>query len=119
MNLGILIDFLLGHRGSVKSVIQGFLPGIVLKLFLIVLPMILMAMSKIEGFIALSALEARSAGKFHLFLLVNVFLGSIIAGTALEQLKEFLNQSPSEYVVITLFVPRLQVQTRAVNMLRT
>ncbi|XP_024964106.1 CSC1-like protein At4g02900 [Cynara cardunculus var. scolymus] len=84
------------NKRSIKSVIQGFLPGIVLKLFLIILPMILMAMSKIEGFTALSALEARSAGKFHLFLLVNVFFGSIIAGTALEQLKEFLNQSPSE-----------------------
>lgn len=83
-------------KRSVKSFIQGFLPGIVLKIFLIVLPMILMEMSKIEGFIAVSDLEARSAGKFHLFLLVNVFLGSIITGTALQQLKKFLNQSPSE-----------------------
>ncbi|KAI3514637.1 hypothetical protein L1887_13219 [Cichorium endivia] len=84
------------RKDSVKSVIQGFLPGIVLKIFLIVLPMILMEMSKIEGLTAVSALEARSAGKFHLFLLVNVFLGSIITGTALEQLKEFLNESPSQ-----------------------
>lgn len=83
-------------KGSVKSFIQGFLPGIVLKIFLLILPMILMEMSKIEGFIAVSALEARSAGKYHLFLLVNVFLGSIITGTALQQLQEFLNQSPSE-----------------------
>ncbi|CAH1431757.1 unnamed protein product [Lactuca virosa] len=84
------------QKDSVKSVIQGFLPGIVLKIFLIVLPMILMEMSKIEGLTAVSALEARSAGKFHLFLLVNVFLGSIITGTALQQLKEFLDQSPSQ-----------------------
>ncbi|CAI9297220.1 unnamed protein product [Lactuca saligna] len=84
------------QKDSVKSVIQGFLPGIVLKIFLIVLPMILMEMSKIEGLTAISALEARSAGKFHLFLLVNVFLGSIITGTALQQLKEFLDQSPSQ-----------------------
>ncbi|KAI3783107.1 hypothetical protein L2E82_13169 [Cichorium intybus] len=78
------------QKDSVKSVIQGFLPGIVLKIFLILLPMILMEMSKIEG------LTAVSAGKFHLFLLVNVFLGSIITGTALQQLKEFLNESPSQ-----------------------
>ncbi|XP_020087234.1 CSC1-like protein At4g02900 isoform X4 [Ananas comosus] len=43
----------------VKSLIQGFLPGIALKVFLILLPTILMTMSKIEGFTALSALERR------------------------------------------------------------
>ncbi|KAK9055792.1 hypothetical protein SSX86_026877 [Deinandra increscens subsp. villosa] len=83
-------------RGSLKALIQGFLPGIVLKIFLLVLPMILMEISKIEGHVAVSDLEARSAGKFHLFLLVNVFLGSIVAGTALQQLKEFLNKSASD-----------------------
>nr|XP_043636908.1 CSC1-like protein At4g02900 [Erigeron canadensis] len=84
------------EMGSVKSIIQGYLPGIILKIFLILLPTIIMTMSKIEGFTALSTLETRSAGKYHLFLLVNVFLGSIITGTALQQLKEFLNQSPTE-----------------------
>ncbi|XP_057966644.1 CSC1-like protein At4g02900 isoform X2 [Malania oleifera] len=80
----------------VKSFIQGFLPGIALKIFLIVLPTILMAMSKIEGFASLSSLERRSAGKYHLFILVNVFLGSIITGTAFQQLHNFVNQSPTE-----------------------
>ncbi|OMO77795.1 hypothetical protein CCACVL1_14833 [Corchorus capsularis] len=81
---------------TIKSVIQGFLPGIALKIFLILLPTILMAMSKIEGFTSLSSLDRRSAGKYHLFILVNVFLGSIITGTALQQLKTFLDQSPTE-----------------------
>ncbi|KAJ9543360.1 hypothetical protein OSB04_023067 [Centaurea solstitialis] len=84
------------EMGSVKSLVQGFFPGIVLKIFLILLPTIIMTMSKIEGHTALSTLETRSAGKYHLFLLVNVFLGSIITGTAFQQLKEFMNQSPSE-----------------------
>ncbi|XP_022759718.1 CSC1-like protein At4g02900 isoform X1 [Durio zibethinus] len=81
---------------SFKSVIQGFLPGIALKIFLILLPTILMTMSKIEGFSSLSSLDRRSAGKYHLFILVNVFLGSIITGTALQQLKTFLDQPPTE-----------------------
>ncbi|KAF7154338.1 hypothetical protein RHSIM_Rhsim01G0276000 [Rhododendron simsii] len=84
------------ERKVVKSFIQGFLPGIALKIFLIVLPMILMTMSKIEGFTSLSTLERRAAGKYHLFLLVLAFLGNIIAGTAFQQLHTFLNQSPSE-----------------------
>ncbi|KAL8548409.1 hypothetical protein ACS0TY_007647 [Phlomoides rotata] len=81
---------------KVKSIVQGFLPGIALKIFLIFLPSILMTMSKIEGLTSLSSLDKRSAGKYHLFVLVNVFFGSIITGAAFEQLQSFLNQSPSE-----------------------
>ncbi|XP_052203304.1 calcium permeable stress-gated cation channel 1 isoform X4 [Diospyros lotus] len=45
----------------IKSFIQGFLPGIALKIFLIILPTILMFMSKFEGLISVSSLERRSA----------------------------------------------------------
>ncbi|PKA61488.1 DNA-directed RNA polymerase III subunit RPC2 [Apostasia shenzhenica] len=81
----------------VKSFIQGFLPGIALKIFLIFLPTILMFMSKFEGLVSLSSLERRSASKYYLFLLVNVFLGSIIAGTAFQQLDTFIHQSVNEF----------------------
>lgn len=57
-------------------------------------------MSKIEGFTSLSSLEKRSAGKYYLFILVNVFLGSIVTGTALQQLNTFLNEPPTEYVAL-------------------
>ncbi|XP_065877461.1 calcium permeable stress-gated cation channel 1-like [Euphorbia lathyris] len=80
----------------IKSVIQGFLPGIVLKLFLIFLPSILMVMSKFEGFLSLSSLERRAATRFYIFNVVNVFLGSIITGTAFEQLNTFIKQSTKE-----------------------
>ncbi|KAL0418767.1 UNVERIFIED_CONTAM: CSC1-like protein [Sesamum radiatum] len=79
-----------------KPVIQGFLPGIVLKIFMAVLPLILMAMSKIEGYTSLSTLDRRTAGKYHFFILVNVFFGSIITGAAFQQLHKFINQSASE-----------------------
>ncbi|GLT33558.1 hypothetical protein SLA2020_081320 [Shorea laevis] len=85
------------ERDFIKSFIQGFLPGIVLKLFLIFLSTILMTMSKFEGFISVSSLERRAATRYYLFNLVNVFLGTIVAGTALDELKTFLKQSPNEY----------------------
>ncbi|CAL9221775.1 unnamed protein product [Arabidopsis halleri] len=81
---------------TVKSFIQGFLPGIALKIFLIVLPSILMLMSKFEGFISKSSLERRCASRYYMFQFINVFLCSIIAGTALQQLNSFLNQSATE-----------------------
>ncbi|XP_016493896.2 hyperosmolality-gated Ca2+ permeable channel 1.5 [Nicotiana tabacum] len=81
---------------AVKSFIQGFLPGIALKIFLIFLPSILMLMSKFEGFSSISALERRSATRYYIFQFVNVFLGSIITGTAFQQLNNFMHQSANE-----------------------
>ncbi|XVF52263.1 hypothetical protein PTKIN_Ptkin05aG0005100 [Pterospermum kingtungense] len=80
----------------IKSFLQGFLPGLALKIFLYILPTILMIMSKIEGHIALSTLERRASAKYYYFMLVNVFLGSIITGTAFEQLDSLLHQSPTQ-----------------------
>ncbi|CAI9292517.1 unnamed protein product [Lactuca saligna] len=77
----------------IKSFIQGFLPGIMLKIFLMLLPRLLMLMSKFEGYFSISRLERRSASRYYLFKIVNVFLGSIIAGAAFEQLNTFLHQS--------------------------
>ncbi|KZV25536.1 hypothetical protein F511_27521 [Dorcoceras hygrometricum] len=79
-----------------KSFMQGFVPGLVLKVFLYFLPAILMVMSKIEGHVALSVLERRTAAKYYYFMLVNVFLGSIVAGTAFQQLDAFLHQSATQ-----------------------
>ncbi|KAL8167692.1 hypothetical protein V2J09_009191 [Rumex salicifolius] len=90
-----------------QSLIQGFLPGLVLKIFLILLPMILMAMSRIEGYTSFSYLERKSATKYHVFILVNVFLGSLVTGTAFEQLHRFLNQSATEYA--TFFITYVMV----------
>ncbi|CAH2071562.1 unnamed protein product [Thlaspi arvense] len=80
----------------IKSVIQGLLAGIALKLFLIFLPSILMTMSKFEGFTSLSFLERRSASRYYIFNLVNVFLANVLVGAAFEQLSSFLNQSANQ-----------------------
>ncbi|KAG8068902.1 hypothetical protein GUJ93_ZPchr0005g15291 [Zizania palustris] len=84
------------ERNSLKAVVQGFLPGIALKIFLIVLPAILMTMSTIEGHTSLSGLNRTTASKYYLFLFVNVFLGSVITGTAFQQLNNFIHQSANK-----------------------
>lgn len=83
-------------RKLIKSFIQGYIPGLVLKIFLYFLPDILMILSKVEGYLSLSSLERKTASKYYYFMLVNVFLGSIIAGTAFEQLYSFLHQSATQ-----------------------
>lgn len=59
-----------------------------------------MTMSKIEGYPSISALDRKSAAKYHMFILVNIFLGSIITGSALQQLKTFIDLPPTEYVLL-------------------
>ncbi|TYH06754.1 hypothetical protein ES288_A08G178600v1 [Gossypium darwinii] len=61
-----------------QRIYTSFLPGLALKILLYILPTILMIMSKIEGHIALSTLERRASAKYYYFMLVNVFLGSIV-----------------------------------------
>jgi hypothetical protein len=61
-----------------------------------------MIMSKFEGFVSLSSLERRSATRYYIFLIINVFLGSILTGAAFDQLNAFINQSANEYVTLTL-----------------
>ena len=90
------LKYFMACRKAVKSFIQGFLPGIALKIFLILLPSILMLMSKFEGFSSVSKLERRSASRYYVFQFVNVFLGSIISGTAFQQLNKFIHQSANE-----------------------
>ncbi|KAH0457220.1 hypothetical protein IEQ34_015127 [Dendrobium chrysotoxum] len=53
----------------IKSFLQGFLPGLALKIFLYILPTVLMIMSKVEGYLSLSALERRAAAKYYYFML--------------------------------------------------
>ncbi|KAI3876238.1 hypothetical protein MKW92_049521 [Papaver armeniacum] len=48
------------------------------------------------GHLAISVLERKAAAKYYYFMLVNVFLGSIVTGTAFEQLDAFLHQSPTQ-----------------------
>lgn len=80
----------------IKSFLQGFLPGLALKIFLYILPTVLMIMSKFEGYLSFSILERKAAAKYYYFMLVNVFLGSIVTGTAFEQLHAFLHQPPTQ-----------------------
>ncbi|KAL1198988.1 Protein OSCA1 [Cardamine amara subsp. amara] len=52
--------------------------------------------SVIQGFTSISFLERRSASRYYIFNVVNVFFANVIAGAAFEQLNSFLNQSPNQ-----------------------
>ncbi|XP_042063727.1 calcium permeable stress-gated cation channel 1-like [Salvia splendens] len=90
----------------IKSVIQGVLPGIALKIFLLVLPTILIMIAKLEGLLSISALERSSAFRYYIFNFINVFLVSVIAGTAFEQLDTFIHESANNITrIIGVAIP--------------
>ncbi|KAL3682930.1 hypothetical protein R1sor_000952 [Riccia sorocarpa] len=82
------------QRGLLKSFIQGYLSGLILKVSLLVLPYILLIMTKFEGHVSYSRIEKSAAAKYFAFMVVNVFLGNVLVGTIFEQLKTFI-ESPT------------------------
>eukprot|EP00897_Mesotaenium_endlicherianum_P000463 jgi/Mesen1/10417/ME000818S09896 len=76
----------------VKGFLQGFLPGLALKLFLLVLPAVLRALSTLEGWVSRSTVERKTAGKFFIFMAVNVFFGNILTGSTFSQLKAMIEE---------------------------
>ncbi|GAQ91055.1 early-responsive to dehydration stress-related protein [Klebsormidium nitens] len=77
---------------GIGQFLQGFLPGLALKLFLMLLPGILMILSKIEGHISNSNLARVAAGKLFMFLVINGFFGSVLTGSLFKQLNLFFSQ---------------------------
>jgi hypothetical protein len=61
-----------------------------------------MVVSKIEGHLAISKLERRAAAKFYYFMVVNVFFGSILSGSAFQQLKTFVSSTTALGCVVWL-----------------
>jgi hypothetical protein len=80
-------------RQFFASFIQGFLPGFILKLFTMVIPYLVTCFSAIEGHVSLSRLETTAATKFYYFVVINVFFGSILTGSAFSELQLFVGQS--------------------------
>lgn len=80
-------------RSFFSSFVQGYLPGLILKGFMLLVPYIVMFLSKCEGHLAYSRLEHEAASKYYYFVVVNVFFGSILTGSAFSQLSTFINSS--------------------------
>lgn len=80
-----------------KSILTGFLPGLSLKIFLAIMPTVVWYLAVLEGHVSYSKLEKHACINYLVFMLVNVFLGNVVTGSAAEQLKLFI-KTPTSYV---------------------
>lgn len=75
----------------VSSLLQGFLPSLVLLLFLAAAPYLLQALIHRAGLASMTAIDSQLIGMYFLFQLFAVFIFSFISGTALSQLQGLID----------------------------
>ncbi|KAL9224948.1 hypothetical protein vseg_000924 [Gypsophila vaccaria] len=74
--------------GSLRTVLEAYLPQLALLVFLAMLPKLLMFLSKAEGIPSESHAVRAASGKYFYFSVFNVFLGVTLSGTLFSTLKE-------------------------------
>ncbi|XP_014499454.1 CSC1-like protein At3g54510 isoform X2 [Vigna radiata var. radiata] len=77
---------------GLSSIVTGFLPSVVLKAFIYIVPFTMFAMAKIAGCIARSKEEMKACNMVFYFLVGNVFFWSVLSGSLLDLIGEFITQ---------------------------
>ncbi|RWR88765.1 CSC1-like protein ERD4 [Cinnamomum micranthum f. kanehirae] len=85
------------EKDAVKTVLEAYLPQIALIVFLALLPMFLMFLSKTEGIVSESHAVRAASGKYFYFIVFNVFLGVTVGGTLFSSLKT-IEKNPNQIV---------------------
>ncbi|GLT76711.1 hypothetical protein SLA2020_483550 [Shorea laevis] len=85
----------------VSSVVTGYLPSLILLLFLKIVPPIMEFLSSIQGYICHSDIEKSACNKVLWFTIWNIFFATVFSGSALYQISIFLDPKniPSKLAV--------------------
>jgi len=93
----------------VASFITAILPGLVLAIFIALLPPIITLMNHWSGQLSLSEVDLSLMTKFFGFQVVTVFLGSFIAGSAFNQMKQLVNNPGSIVTLLGVCAPQTAI----------
>jgi len=86
-------------RTVVSQVITGYLPSLILHLFLSVVPPIMKLFSSMQGYIAYSEIEKSACGKMLLFTIWNIFFANVLTGSITSQVQIFLDPKNIPWVL--------------------
>ncbi|XP_056165318.1 CSC1-like protein At1g69450 isoform X2 [Syzygium oleosum] len=75
----------------VSQVVTGYLPSLILQLFLKIVPPIMEFLSSIQGYISHSAIERSACNKVLWFTIWNIFFATVFSGSVLYQVSIFLD----------------------------
>ncbi|KAK6928161.1 CSC1/OSCA1-like, N-terminal transmembrane domain [Dillenia turbinata] len=74
----------------VSQVITGYLPSLILQMFLSIVPPIMKMLSSIQGHISLTKIELSACTKMLWFTIWNIFFANVLSGSAFYQLSVLL-----------------------------
>jgi hypothetical protein len=77
-------------RTFVSQVITGYLPSLILMLFLKTVPPVMELLSSIQGYVSHSAIERSACIKVLWFTIWNIFFATVFSGSVLYQVSIFL-----------------------------
>lgn len=69
----------------------GYLPSVVLKGFIYIVPFAMFAMAKVAGWVARSKEEIKACNMVFYFLVGNVFVVSVLSGSLLDIIGKFIS----------------------------
>uniref|UniRef100_A0AAD5H1R9 ERD4-related membrane protein n=1 Tax=Chlorella ohadii TaxID=2649997 RepID=A0AAD5H1R9_9CHLO len=90
----------------VGALVTGMLPGLALKIFLIIVPIVITIMNKWSGMVSTTQVDLGLISRYFIFQVITVFLGSFIAGTFANQLDQFINNPSSIVTIIGTSAPQ-------------
>eukprot|EP00884_Botryococcus_braunii_P016250 jgi/Botrbrau1/3308/Bobra.0048s0005.1 len=88
-----------------RSIITAILPGLILNVFLALVPPVLRLMNKMEGTVALSGVDFGVVRKYFIFQVVTVFFGSFIAGSFFSQFNQWIQHPTSAINILGTAAP--------------
>ncbi|CAN0896531.1 CSC1-like protein At1g69450 [Linum grandiflorum] len=75
----------------ISQIISGYLPSLILQMFLKIVPPIMRFLSSIQGYISLSEIEKSACNKVIWFTVWNVFFATVFSGSVFHQLSIVLD----------------------------
>lgn len=89
------------------SLITGYLPSVVLMLFLYIVPPLMLLFATLEGSISRSSRKKSACIKVLYFMIWNVFFANILSGSYMDRLGAFTTSSPKKLAgILAAAVPR-------------
>ncbi|XP_058734862.1 CSC1-like protein At3g54510 isoform X2 [Vicia villosa] len=76
---------------GLSSIVTGYLPSVVLKGFIYIVPFAMFAMAKVAGWVARSKEEIKACNMVFYFLVGNVFVVSVLSGSLLDIIGKFIS----------------------------
>ncbi|KAI3726129.1 hypothetical protein L1987_65926 [Smallanthus sonchifolius] len=74
----------------ISQVITGYLPSLILKMFLYLVPPVMIMLSSIQGYVAHSQIEKSACNKMLWFTIWNIFFANALSGSVLYRANIFL-----------------------------